>query len=213
MSIIDATPIMRDERRHLPSRNFAAVLVHDLLFNSGGIQAGDGPIKQAINRHKTRLQAELIKLKVRKGVQANDELAQPEDPRASNIPRYLRVNRNIWTTHDASRYYSSKGYVMDSSSPVPAKCVYNDSMRMRLSPRFIQSIRNQYYIDEHVPDLFVFHPEHPIHTDDAYSTGKMIAQDKASCFPALVLDPPTLDSASVIDATAAPGNKVGDGLL
>lgn len=187
MSIIDATPIMRDERRHLPSRNFAAVLVHDLLFNSGGIQAGDGPIKQAINRHKTRLQAELIKLKVRKGVQANDELAQPEDPRASNIPRYLRVNRNIWTTHDASRYYSSKGYVMDSSSPVPAK--------------------NQYYIDEHVPDLFVFHPEHPIHTDDAYSTGKMIAQDKASCFPALVLDPPTLDSASVIDATAAPGNK------
>jgi 16S rRNA C967 or C1407 C5-methylase (RsmB/RsmF family) len=37
----------------------------------------------------------------------------------------------------------------------------------------------------------------------------MIAQDKASCFPALVLDPPALDSACVIDATAAPGNKVG----
>lgn len=124
MSIIDATPIMRDERRNLPSHNLAAVLVHDLLFNHGGIQAADGPIKQAVYRHKTRLQAELMKLKVRKGVQTNAELAQPEDPRVANIPRYLRVNRNAWRVEDASRYYSSKGYMLDSSSPVPVKCVH-----------------------------------------------------------------------------------------
>lgn len=68
-------------------------------------------------------------------------------------------------------------------------------------------------MDAHVPDLFVFCPDHAIHSDDAYIQGKMIAQDKASCFPALVLDPPTLDDACVIDATAAPGNKVSNRLL
>ncbi|CAE6437225.1 unnamed protein product [Rhizoctonia solani] len=186
-TIIDATPLMRDERRHLLSKNFAAVLVHDLLFSSGGIQAGDGPIKQAIHRHKTRLQAELVKLKIRRGVKANEELAQPNDPRAANIPRYLRVNRNIWTTEQAVEFYASQGYVVSTDSGLPQK--------------------NQFRLDDHVPDLLIFNPEHELHRDEAYKGGKVIAQDKASCFPALVLDPPRVESARVIDATAAPGNK------
>lgn len=45
------------------------------------------------------------------------------------------------------------------------------------------------------------------HDDIAYKTGKIILQDKASCFPAVVLAPPAEESAVVIDATAAPGNK------
>jgi 25S rRNA (cytosine2278-C5)-methyltransferase len=40
-----------------------------------------------------------------------------------------------------------------------------------------------------------------------YLQGKIIFQDKASCFPAVVLDPPAEDNCFVIDATAAPGNK------
>lgn len=45
-------------------------------------------------------------------------------------------------------------------------------------------------------------------TDDPlYLSGKIILQDKASCFPAHVLAPPARDDAVVIDATAAPGNK------
>lgn len=123
MSVIDATPLMRDERRHLHSPNFAVVLVHDLLFKSGGIQSGDGPIKQAINRHKTRLQAELVKLKIRKGVKANAELAQAEDPRAANIPRYLRVNRNLWSVEAAVEYYMSKGQNLFVGQGNPPKWV------------------------------------------------------------------------------------------
>lgn len=187
MSIIDATPLMRDERRHLHSQNFAVVLVHDLLFKSGGIQSGDGPIKQAINRHKTRLQAELVKLKIRRGVKANAELGQGEDPRAANIPRYLRVNRNLWTIEAAVEHYLSKGQTLFDGQGIPPK--------------------DQFYRDEHVPDLLIFNSDYAIHTDEAYLSGKVIAQDKASCFPALVLCPPALDTAHVIDATAAPGNK------
>ncbi|EUC54651.1 S-adenosyl-L-methionine-dependent methyltransferase [Rhizoctonia solani AG-3 Rhs1AP] len=179
--------MMRDERRHIQSNNFAAVLVHDLLFSSGGIQASDGPIKQAVNRHKTRLQAELVKLKIRKGVKSNEELAQPNDPRAANIPRYLRVNRNMWTVEDAIRSYTSQGYAVIDGPGLPEK--------------------KQFRLDEHVPDLLIFNSEYDLHHDQAYKSGKMIAQDKASCFPAFVLDPPTGDGACVIDATAAPGNK------
>ncbi|CAE6390467.1 unnamed protein product [Rhizoctonia solani] len=185
--IIEATPIMRDERRYIRSKNFAAVLVHDLLFSSGGIQAGDGPIKQALNRHKTRLQAELVKLKIRKGVKSNEELAQPDDPRAANVPRYLRVNRNMWTVEDAIRFYTSRGYTVMDSPGLPDK--------------------KHFRLDEHIPALLVFNPEYELHHDQAYKSGKVIAQDKASCFPAYVLDPPTGDGACVIDATAAPGNK------
>ena len=45
------------------------------------------------------------------------------------------------------------------------------------------------------------------HNDVHYKMGKMILQDKASCFPAIVLAPPSDEHAVVIDATAAPGNK------
>lgn len=45
------------------------------------------------------------------------------------------------------------------------------------------------------------------HNDAQYKTGKIILQDKASCFPAIVLAPPSSEHTVVIDATAAPGNK------
>ncbi|QRW18005.1 splicing factor SF1 [Rhizoctonia solani] len=203
-TLIEATPMMRDERRHLFSKNFAAVLVHDLLFSSGGIQAGDGPIKQAVNRHKTRLQAELTKLKIRRGVKSNQELAQPDDPRSANIPRYLRVNRNIWTTEQAIEFYSSKGYAPCGDPGVPPKCVDD---YFTFDTVIDYKSRKQFRLDDHVPDLLIFNPVHELHHDEAYKTGKMIAQDKASCFPAVVLDPPAVENAWVIDATAAPGNK------
>lgn len=74
---------MKHERKHISSIYLALLLIHDLLFTRGGIQASDGPTKQAVMRHKTRLQAELVKLKVKRGVKSNHELAADEDPRAS----------------------------------------------------------------------------------------------------------------------------------
>jgi putative methyltransferase len=63
-------------------------------------------------------------------------------------------------------------------------------------------------IDEHIPDLLAFNPALQFRDDPSYKTGKIILQDKASCFSAFVLMPPCDDpNAVVIDATAAPGNK------
>ena len=82
--IIRASDLLKAEHKKLVSTspNLPLLLVHDLLF-AKGIQAGDGPIKQAILRHKTRLQAELTKVKIKKGVKALSELAQESDERAS----------------------------------------------------------------------------------------------------------------------------------
>jgi hypothetical protein len=54
--------------------------VHDTLL-ANGIQAGDGPIKQAILRHKTRLKSELQRIKIKRGVKSDLELAQTSDDR------------------------------------------------------------------------------------------------------------------------------------
>lgn len=79
--IIDAAELLKHERQKITSLNLALLLVHDLLF-AKGIQAGDGPIKQAVLRHKTRLHAELTKIKIRRGAKSVTELAQGGDVRA-----------------------------------------------------------------------------------------------------------------------------------
>jgi len=82
---------MVEERKTITSLNLALVLTHDQLL-SGGIQAGDGPVKQAIMRHKTRLHGELQKIKIRRGVTSNTDLAQNGDHRAGSS--YLSLLRS-----------------------------------------------------------------------------------------------------------------------
>ncbi|KAF9266542.1 S-adenosyl-L-methionine-dependent methyltransferase [Marasmius fiardii PR-910] len=186
--IIDEAKLLKEERKKLSSANLALVLVHDLLLSNSGIQAGDGPIKQAILRHKTRLKAELQKLKIKRGVASNAELANLGDSRASQIPRYVRINTLLWSTEEAVEHYISQGF--------------------KLSSRFDEESNNKGFSkDEHISDLLLFHPQISFRDDPLYQAGKVILQDKASCFPATALKPPATKDAAVIDATAAPGNK------
>lgn len=68
-------------------------------------------------------------------------------------------------------------------------------------------IRTGFVRDKHIPNLLRFSPQVTFHEDPFYMAGKIILQDKASCFSAVVLAPPATDSTFVIDATSAPGNK------
>lgn len=182
--IITASGLLKEEKKKIKSLNLALVLVHDLLFTKG-IQAGDGPVKQAILRHKTRLKGELQKIKIKRGARNVEDLAQDEDERASKIPRYVRVNTRVWDIEEAISHFLNSGY--KHGDPFTS------------SQNFEQ--------DKHVPDLLVFSSSTRFQEDSIYSAGKIILQDKASCFSALVLSPPISDDAAVIDATAAPGNK------
>ncbi|KAJ3512888.1 hypothetical protein NLJ89_g3260 [Agrocybe chaxingu] len=181
--VIDKSNLMNEERK-LTSKNLVLVLVHDLLL-ARGIQAGDGPIKQAILRHKTRLHGEFQKIKIKRGVVSNGQLAHNGDERAGLIPRYVRVNTNLGTLEEVVESLTSGGFVL--SDPFSSK--------------------NGFSKDPHVPDLLSFAPSTSFHDNQLYTDGKIILQDKASCFPALVLSPPASDNSVVIDATAAPGNK------
>ncbi|KAF9048596.1 S-adenosyl-L-methionine-dependent methyltransferase [Panaeolus papilionaceus] len=183
LEVIQTIKLMKEERK-LKSLNLALVLVHDLIL-ARGIQAGDGPIKQAILRHKTRLNGEFQKLKIKRGASSNQDLANTGDERAASIPRYVRVNTNLSSQEEVVSDLTSRGFTL--SDPWASKQGFS--------------------IDSHVPNLLCFSPEVAFHDDHLYTSGKIILQDKASCFPAIVLFPPASDDAVVIDATSAPGNK------
>ncbi|KAF8656783.1 hypothetical protein AX16_002335 [Volvariella volvacea WC 439] len=182
--VITRSNLLKDERKKITSLNLALVLVHDLLL-CNGIQAGGGPVKQALLRHKTRLHGEFKKIKIKQGVKTNAELAQSDDPRAVRIPRYVRINTIIWSTDDAIQTLLARGFQQGDPS----------------------ESRTAFARDQHIPDLLLFHPQITFHDDPLYKDGKIILQDKASCMPAFVLSPPAREDTVAIDATAAPGNK------
>lgn len=62
------------------------------------------------------------------------------------------------------------------------------------------------YLDVHVPNLIAISPSVDLTKNEAYKSGALILQDKASCFPAYMLDPLPEDG-GIMDTCAAPGNK------
>lgn len=182
--VITAAQLLKHEKK-ITSKNLALVLVHDALLAPGGIQAGSGPLKQAVLRHKTRLSSELQRIKVRRGVKSNVALATANELGIATRPRYARINTHKWSIQDAIDSFVDQGFQIGD---------------VNLDLRYFSQ-------DEHIPDLLHF-PKHTVfHNNPAYISGRLILQDKASCFPAIVLAPPVSDDAAVIDATAAPGNK------
>ncbi|KAG8932046.1 hypothetical protein FRC02_001735 [Tulasnella sp. 418] len=186
LKVIETSGLLKTEKKYITSPNLAVVLVHDLLL-SKGIEASDGVLKQAILRHKTRLQAEWTLLKVKKGTRSNEELAQPEDSRARFIPRYVRINTNLWTVEGALKILATQNFELREW----------DSRQSLVGKEFCR--------DQHIQDLLIFPHSQSFKDNEFYNAGKLILQDKASCFPAAVLNPPK--NGAVIDATSAPGNK------
>jgi putative methyltransferase len=63
-----------------------------------------------------------------------------------------------------------------------------------------------YFLDPNIPNLLALPPRIDLTKTPAYTRGEIIFQDKASCFPAYLLDL-TEEDGDVIDGCAAPGNK------
>ena len=138
-TIVEKAALLEMERKHLKSKNLALLMVHDLLL-ARGIQAGDGPLKQAILRHKTRLQSELTRVKIMRGVKSNEELSVRPDDTSSKlhlavylaikhllpaiIPRYVRVNLCRWTTISAREHFVAKGMSYSPDGIGSATCLF-----------------------------------------------------------------------------------------
>ena len=153
------------------------VLIHDLLFGKGIRNASK--YKAVVQRHKTRLNAELVRIKIKKKCKNNEDLIPDAIRNAVEIPRYVRINTLKTTQQEAIRYFNQQGYNFGDSE----SC----------------------FIDEHVPNLIALPSNTDLHNDKFLTQGKIVLQDKASCLPAFVLNPPK--NSVIIDGCAAPGNK------
>ncbi|QLG72495.1 hypothetical protein HG535_0D02030 [Zygotorulaspora mrakii] len=172
------------------SRLTVLLLCHDLLFSKQKrIQMGKLPIKEYVLKHKTRLHSELVKLKLKLKVKDLSQLIEKEEISNDVTPvRWIRIN--------------------------PLRCPGNDvnSVLAELEKKFTQRVDHWkdivpgcIYHDDFIPNVFGIHPQDKITSHELYRQGKVIIQDRASCFPAHILNPDKNDV--IIDACAAPGNK------
>jgi putative methyltransferase len=194
------------------------LLVHDLLLAKRGIAASSThALRLAVERHKARLQAEFTKARLRKGcssiealreyvesiavesetIQATSDRAGIEDEINSQKrwphPRWVRIN-GLKTNLKQQLQTTFAGYQIVNTLEEVLEAKPNSSSGKRL------------HIDTHIPDLVALPPASDLSTLPAYKSGLIILQDKASCFPAYLLNIQPND-ADVLDACAAPGNK------
>jgi putative methyltransferase len=181
----------------------ALLLVHDHLLAKNGIAANaNHPLRQAIERHKTRLKGEFAKARVRRGCASIPDLKAAvlrEKQAAQGVlgtsstavyPRWVRVN-NLRTTMEQQLQSTFKAYTRVNSL---AELGEKDEAKL--------------YVDPHVPDLVAVAPGVDFTSSPAYKNGQIILQDKASCFPAyLLLGDREEWSGDLLDGCAAPGNK------
>ncbi|KAL8723954.1 MAG: hypothetical protein Q9166_008209 [cf. Caloplaca sp. 2 TL-2023] len=207
--VIDKSQLLQHERKLNPS--LALLLVHDLLLAKSGIAAlATHPLRLAVIRHKARLSAELTKVRIRRGFGSIDEfrghlasvgMEQSEEnltrisaltPKAKQLPhpRWVRIN-TLKTTLETQLETTLAGY--EQLSSLAQMLVANPSNKT-------------FHVDEHIPNLIALPPGTDLSKTAAYRSGLIILQDKASCFPAHLLDPKPEDGI-YLDVCAAPGNK------
>ncbi|PMD36514.1 S-adenosyl-L-methionine-dependent methyltransferase [Hyaloscypha variabilis F] len=193
--VVENADILRVERKLTPI--LSILLTHDLLLAKKGVAlpATHG-LRVAIERHKNRLQAEFTRARIRRKLGSAEAfkafiesgLEDRGDGSEMLHPRWIRIN-TLKTTLEDQLETTFSGY--ERSTNV-------DDVRHRGSKRL--------FIDFHIPNLIAISPNIDLSKSDAYKNGSIIFQDKASCFPAYLLDPLAEDG-DIIDTCAAPGNK------
>ncbi|KIW31042.1 uncharacterized protein PV07_02726 [Cladophialophora immunda] len=195
--VVDNAGLLGQEQKLTPI--LSLLLVHDHFFSKSGVAAPSAhPLRQAIERNKARLQAEFTKARLRRRCATLDNLRRSllaESPRAyRSQPRWIRIN-TLKTSLEQELATTFKGYQSAATITEVTNSFATDKVLA---------------IDQHVPDLVALPPEADVTKTQAYRDGKLILQDKASCFPACMLVGErggNSDIRDCLDACAAPGNK------
>ena len=191
------------------------VMLYELLFGPYKSIRGGGKIKRMIIKYENELRSEADRCLTTTSVGRN--LMDNGNRSIGNFPRYVRVNTLRTTVVDVvdilrrelkTKYATTTKEADDSSSSTKNTTAVSE----------ISDI----YVDAHVPDLLVLPPTASswLHRDyELVQSGKIVLQDKSSCFSALVLmnglgdglaiddDDKSIPSFDYIDACSAPGNK------
>lgn len=168
------------------------LLTHDLLFERRGIQAARAwPPRERLERHKSQLHAELVRLQLRRRCTRAEDLraGAAERALAERIPRWVRVNTLRMSAEAAEAAFAALGLVRTNSTTLA-------------NPQ-------EYARSTHVAHVYAFHPRASakLAASALYRDGAIMFQDLASCMPAAVLAATGAPPACALDATAAPGNK------
>jgi len=196
------------------------ILLHELLFSKFQKIKGGGGLKRVITQYEPDLR------KLQKSLHLTYDEVQQEKEKRQKIkegnqvyfPRYARVNTIKATLKEVTKALTSSTY----KNPIKEGCSDDNEKENSLLEG-----DKKIYLDNHIPHLLVLPPE--IMKSDAakfYShallqEGKLILQDKASCFSALALIHATTEPSAdkntntfdkiikgdILDACAAPGNK------
>lgn len=166
--------------------------MHDLLLAKGGIALPTSHgLRSAIERHRSRLTAEFTRTRIRRrcaSVAALTEHVEAALYANSKHPRWIRIN------------------TLKSNMNDQLAATFQGYSRADSIEEVLKGTGKSVYVDEHIPNLVAVSPRFDFARCDAYKSGAFILQDKASCFPAYLLDPQPEDG-DAIDGCAAPGNK------
>ncbi|KAK5047808.1 hypothetical protein LTR84_006473 [Exophiala bonariae] len=195
--VIDAANFLAQEPKLTPV--LALLLVHDYFFAKGGIAASaNHHLRHAIERHKARLQAEFTRARLKKKCATVEQLKvlllSEKSPSHRSAPRWIRIN-TLRSTLEQELATTFKDYKL--GAPV---------LEIACAPAGAKILA----IDEHVPDLLALPPDANFTKTQAYTDGAIILQDKASCFPAYLLNGDPAEAEMIedcMDGCAAPGNK------
>ncbi len=174
------------------------VMLYELLLGPYKSIRGGGKIKRMIVKHEKQLRREA------EVCMANRHAAGGDDNTMKTFPRYIRVN----TLHE-----NLSNVVNELKKDLVANCATKDVDDDKDDSANHRNI--SIYADAHVPDLLVLPPTSSswLHRDhELVKSGKVVLQDKSSCFSALVLahglgEDIIPQPCDYIDACSAPGNK------
>jgi putative methyltransferase len=174
------------------------VMLYELLFGKYKSIRGGGKIKRMIVKHEKQLRREA------EVCMANRHAAGGDGNNKRTFPRYIRVN---------TLYDNLSNVVQELKKYLIANCATKDVDDNKDGSVDYRDM--SIYVDAHVPDLLVLPPTSSswLHSDyELVKRGKVVLQDKSSCFSALVLahglgEDKIPQPCDYIDACSAPGNK------
>lgn len=167
-----------------------------------------------MTRHKARLHGELTKARLRRGLVSIEDLRQYVNRQAGSVDEPWKniATRAADVQGDTPSRRPHPRWVrintLRTSLDTELEATFATYTRVDSLEQILQAGNEQhlYYMDRDIPNLLAVTSNSNLLNTPAYKNGLLILQDKASCFPAYLLDPRP-DEADIVDACAAPGNK------
>ena len=158
------------------------VLLYEILFGKSCPTESQCEYGKVFRENKQMLLDALEKVTIN-----HPELIDEHKTINQGIPRYVRVNTLKTSKENTVEYFQERKFIFMHHAE-------SDAIS-----------KNEFTIDKDIPDLMIFSPNTDFHATELYKEGSLVLQDKASCLPAFILNPP--QGSVIIDACAAPGNK------